>query len=143
MLRLKKTPYGKLSSKAKETYNFQKVSGKLVEYGFATNWLNVDFKSADFVAVHFDGVQILKVQLKSRITISKKYIGKDIYICFPFKEEGSFDDTRFYLIPHEKLVEQIGQCTTWLKSNSWIKKGAYSASKPSKKLEGLLKDYIL
>jgi len=137
-LTLTKVPYKKLSGKAKETYNFQKVSAMLVDYGFATNWLNVDFESADFIAAHFNGVDIIKVQLKSRITISKKYMGKgkDIYICFPLGDS-------FCLVSHNKLVQYIGKATDWLKSYSWRKNNGYSAAQPSKKLKELLAKHLL
>jgi hypothetical protein len=55
-VKLKKVIYSELGNKAKETYNFQKLSAILVDYGYATNWLNVDFESADFIAVHFNGM---------------------------------------------------------------------------------------
>lgn len=135
-MNLEKLKYDDLSGKAKETWNFQKVSALLVEYGFATNWLNVDFESADFVAVHFNGNDIIKVQLKSRVTISKKYVGKDIYVCFPLANS-------FCLIQHEELIELVGKNTNWLNSSSWVNDGAYSSANPNKELKETLNSFLL
>ena len=137
-MELNKIKYADLNAKAKETYNFQKVSAKLVDYGFSTNWLNVDFESADFIAVHFNGLDILKVQLKGRISIYQKYLGKDIYMTWPDKKSNSF-----YLIPHAKLIEIIGETTNWLETPSWLEEGGYSAGGPSKKTELALAPYLL
>ncbi len=45
-------------------------------------WLNDDWEGADFIAVHLDGEQMLRIQLKGRITIDKKYLNKGVYIAF-------------------------------------------------------------
>ena len=74
-------------------FNFQKASAKLADYGFTTMWLNNDWQGADFIAVHVDGNTYLKVQLKDRLSFNRKYIGKDIYICF-------ISDGDIYLYPH-------------------------------------------
>ena len=76
-----KINYNDLNLKAKEMYNFQKVSAILADYGFTTMWLNNDWKGADFIAIHVDGVTTLKVQLKARLYFDNKYMNKNIYIC--------------------------------------------------------------
>jgi hypothetical protein len=63
-MKLEKINYNDLNAKAKEMYNFQKVSAKLEDYGFTTMWLNNDWQGADFIAVHADGATDIKVQLK-------------------------------------------------------------------------------
>ena len=123
-MKLTKIKYDDLGSKAKETYNFQKISAILVDYGYATNWLNVDFESADFIAVHFNGEDIIKIQLKGRVTIDKKYVGKDIWITFPLNED-------FYLLPHDELIQITDKTTNWLESSSWVDNGSYSSKSPS------------
>nr|BDT27410.1 hypothetical protein BHI3_08760 [Bacteriovorax sp. HI3] len=135
-MKLTKIKYEDLNSRAKETYNFQKISSILVEYGFATNWLNVDFESADFIAVHFNGLDILRVQLKGRVTIDKKYIGKDIWIAFPLAND-------FYLLPHDELVEITGRATNWLESSSWNDNSGYSSQSPSAQMKTELLKYKL
>lgn len=86
---------------------------------------------ADFLAIHTDG-EILKVQLKSRITISKKYQGKVLYMAFPVGD-------RWCLIAHDELVDMV----PWLGSASWVQDGHYSAATVSKKLSLALEPYLL
>ena len=41
--------------KAQESYNFQKASAILADYGFFTNLLKYDWLGADFLAQHLNG----------------------------------------------------------------------------------------
>lgn len=66
--------YESLNARQKESYNFQKISAVLAEFGFVTIRLSDDWKGADFLAQHNEG-GTLKVQLKSRLTFQKKYQG--------------------------------------------------------------------
>lgn len=100
MIKLEKINYNHLNVKAKEIYNFQKVSSIFADYGFTTMWLNNDWEGADFIAVHNDGMTTLKVQLKGRMSFDKKYLNKDIYICFR-------EDEQTYLYPHDELLDLI------------------------------------
>jgi hypothetical protein len=84
----------------------------------------------------FNGVDILKIQLKGRMTIDKKYLNKDIYMAFPLNGD-------FYLVPHDELVNLAGESTSWLESSSWIDKGGYSSQSPSSASLELLKQYKL
>ncbi|AOF82135.1 hypothetical protein BSY238_1960 [Methyloversatilis sp. RAC08] len=72
--------YASLNARQKKSYNFQKVSGVLADYGFTTIRLSDDWQGADFIAQHIDGQQFVKAQLKGRCTLAKKYMGKDLYI---------------------------------------------------------------
>jgi len=135
-MKFKKIKYSSLNPKQQEIYNFQKVSAVLADYGFNCIKLNDDWQGADFLAYHKDGKKTLKVQLKGRLTIDKKYVGKDIYITFPL-------DDKWCVIPHDHLVEIVGQCTPWLKTNSWRDVGCKHSGKPSTKLKEALKKYII
>ena len=95
-----KTDYGTLNSRQKENFNFHKVAGKLADYGFNSLRLNDDWQGADFIACHIDGETFLKVQLKGRLTIDKKYIGKNIHIAF-------LHDQNCYLYPHDQILSDI------------------------------------
>ena len=53
-----------------------------------------DWQGADFLAYHKDGSGTLKVQLKARLALSKKYVGKSLYMAFPMYQE-------WYLIEHD------------------------------------------
>ena len=73
---------------------------------------------AAFLAYHKDGNQTLRVQLKGRLTISKRYRCKDLYLCFPHQGD-------WFLVPHNTLVGISGATTNWLNTPSW-ESGQYS-----------------
>jgi len=112
-----KIKYSDLNSRQKENYNFHKIASTLANYGYDCMRLNNDWQGADFIAVHNDGEQMLKVQLKSRFTIDKKYIGKDIKIGFV--EKGVC-----YIYDHDNMVLNLAEGT--LNSKSWQENGYYS-----------------
>ena len=111
-MRFEKIPYDSLNAKQKEQFNFQKIAATLAEYGFNCIKLADDWMGADFLAYHVNGTTTLKVQLKSRLVIDRKYLGKDIWIAFPHKGN-------WYLIEHDDLVRKAGESTGWLKTASW------------------------
>ena len=112
----KKVGYNKLNSKQKENYNYHKVASKLVEYGYNSIKLNDDWEGADFICVSSVGQEMIKVQLKARFTIDKKYLGKDLYIIFIEKSE-----IRIY--KHDEAVKIA--LDNILNSKSWKEKGSY------------------
>ena len=128
--------YSDLNSKQKEIYNFQKVAALLADYGFNCIKLADDWQGADFLAYHMDGISTLRVQLKSRLSIAKKYEGKQLHMAFPVK--GTW-----YLISHDELVKLVSKHCDWLKTASWIDKGAYTSVAPSKALMLALKSFRL
>src|SRR4051794_8549239 len=111
-----KVDYKNLTAKQKEIYNFQKVSAHLADYGYTTIKLDDDWMGADFIALHFDGARYLKVQLKGRLTFGKKYIGKNIFICFHDKD--------WFIYPHDKLLQLFE--SEIANSLSWKEEGIYS-----------------
>jgi hypothetical protein len=115
-----KTSYSALNSKQKENYNFHKVAAILADYGFNSMRLNDDWQGADFISVHVSGSEMLKIQLKGRFTIDKKYIGKDIYIAFIEKEQ-------IKLYYHDDAITMIP--TNISASKSWFENGLYSWNK--------------
>ncbi len=126
-MKLQRIKYSELNSKQKEIYNFQKVAGLLADFGFNCIKLADDWQGADFLAYHKDGEETLRVQLKSRVAIAKKYLGKGLYIAFPLQGE-------WYLVEHDKLVELVGKHTNWLNTDSWHGKEHYNSQKPNKEL---------
>ena len=121
-----------LNARQKEIYNFQKSAALLADYGFNCIKLTDDWQGADFLAHHFDGATTLKVQLKARLTIDRKYVGQDLWMNFPCR--GSW-----YLVPHDHLVGLIGQTTNWLNTSSWQDHGGYSSTNPA---PGLLEQLL-
>jgi hypothetical protein len=105
-----KIKYENLNGRQKEIYNFQKVSALLADYGYTTIKLDDDWMGADFIAIHIDGKRYLKIQLKGRLTFDKKYIGKDIFICFRH-------DDQWFIYPHDILLKmfeiEIGNSSSW------------------------------
>ncbi len=124
------------NSKQKEIYNFQKVAALLADYGFNCIKLDDDWQGADFLAYHKDGTTTLKVQLKSRVGIHKKYQGKDLYLAFP-------TGGRWHLLPHDTLVQIAKETTNWLQTRSWLAEGEYNAGEPPQQMLSRLSQYYL
>ena len=138
---LKRIRYDELNAKQKEIYNFQKIAAILADYGFNCIKLQDDWMGADFLAYHKDGIQTLRVQLKGRVTILKKYQGQDLYIAFPIADNN--ERGAWYLLPHDELVKHVRINTNWMNTQSWIARGGYSAAKPNRKLWAALEPYKL
>ncbi len=132
-MKLQKINYKDLNAKAKEMYNFQKVSAKLADYGFTTMWLNNDWQGADFIAVHIDGITDLKIQLKGRLSFNKKYIGKNIYICF-------INDKDIYLYPHDEILKQVEHK---ISDKTYLQTGQWSSPRLTRENKKLLEAYKL
>ena len=124
-----------LNPKQIEIYNFQKVAGYLADFGFNCIKLSDDWQGADFLAYHKDGEQTLKVQLKGRVTIDQKYMGKGLWMTFPI-------DGRYYLVPHDELVEIAGETTNWLNTYAWSI-GRYHSGRPSATMKQALESHAI
>jgi hypothetical protein len=118
---------------AKGNHNFAEISAVLADYGFVTLRLSDDWQGADFIASHIDSKQFLRVQLKGRLTIERKYCGKDIWICF--QHNGMW-----YLYPHDARVA-FAENACWGKSPSWMENGEYSWPHLSNELLTHLEQY--
>lgn len=136
MMTFQHVKYTDLNSRQREIFNFQKVSGLLADFGFATYRLTDDWNGADFLAVPFDGSKILRVQLKGRLTFDKKYQDKDLWVCF---RHAGF----VYLYPHDILLDDVLKITNVGNTPSWCNGGGYSYPAPPKFLEEQLKRYCL
>ena len=123
-----KIDYSQLNSKQKENYNFHKVASALADYGYDSMRLNNDWQGADFIAVKND--EMLKVQLKGRFTVDKKYIDKEIYIAF-------IENNVVKMYNHDEAVNML---TDNIKqSDSWNKHGSYSWGKTPKIYDSIIK----
>ena len=121
MKKFEKINYRKLNARQQENYNYHKVSSILADYGFSSIRLSDDWQSADFIAQHYKDKTFLKVQLKGRLVIDKKYMKKNIWICFRIKKN-------LYLYPHDEIMDYIVANSPTNISNtiSWGKRGLYS-----------------
>lgn len=126
-MKLKKITMAELKSSNKfvEYNNFIKVAAHLSDYGYQCLWLTVDDNGADFIGVNFITSDIIKVQIKSRITISDKYENKDILMAFPRKENDFTKD--WVIVPHDKIIYKY---TT--PENYELNKAKSSANVPNK-----------
>jgi len=132
----KKIDYKDLNSKQKENYNFQKIAAHLADYGFNCLRLSDDWQGADFIACHINGNQFLKVQLKGRLIVNKKYEGKEIYVAFR-------EDETWYLYPHDKVRDEILEFGLITNTLSWTVKGGYGWSRLSNQLKNLMQQYVI
>jgi hypothetical protein len=121
MLDLRLVEPSGLKPNAKEQYSFQKLSGLLADYGFSTRRTADSENGVDFIAEHFDGEPIIKVQQTGRPTIAKSYEGMGLYMAFPVSGN-------WYLVPHDFLVDEIRKAAPrTFESKSWTQLGgAYS-----------------
>jgi hypothetical protein len=117
-MKLQRIEYRDLNARQKENFNFQKVSAILADYGFVTLRLSDDWQGADFIALHISG-EVLRVQLKSRLTFDKKYRGKELYVAFG--ESGDW-----YLYPHDELFDKVLQTTKIGDTASIRERGGYT-----------------
>ena len=122
-----KVDYEELNAKQQENYNYHKVASALADYGFDSMRLSNDWQGADFIAVKGDNM--LKVQLKGRFTVAKKYIGKDIFIAF--LEKGTVK-----IYNHDNAVESLTE--NILSSKSWRENGLYSWKQTPLKYDSLI-----
>ena len=125
---LSKVTYENLNAKQKENFNYHKVAAALADYGYDSMRLNNDWQGADFIAVKND--EMLKVQLKGRFTVDKKYIGKDIYVAF-------IENGIIKIYEHDKVVKMLPK--NILNSSSWFDKGGYSWGKTPKIYDSIIR----
>ena len=125
-----------LNSRQKENCNFQKVSAVLADYGFVTLRLSDDCQGADFIAIHVSGDYFLKVQLKGRLTVDKKYENKEIWLCFDHRRV-------WYLFLHDDFLRWALGNTNVGNTKSWVEKGVYHWPSLSKDILSWLSDYAL
>jgi hypothetical protein len=133
-----KFSYSKLNDRQKEAHNFQKVSALLADYGFQTINLSDDWNGADFIALHASKKHVLHIQLKGRLTISKKYQDKGLWIAFP-----EYAGPSWYVIPHDELVGFMLSNSKIGLTKSWSEDGAYSCSKIPRYASNFVAPYLL
>ena len=130
-------PYAKLNARQRENYNFHKIAARLADYGFNCLRLTDDWQGADFIACHVDGDTFLKVQLKGRLVIDRKYLGKGIHIAF-------FHTDAVYLYDHDRFVTFV-EANGLIAGNTrnWVDPGIRSWPRPPAWALGYLEDFRL
>jgi hypothetical protein len=117
---LKRIKYSQLNGRQQENYNLAKLSGVMADYGFTLQKLNDDWQGSDAIALHIDGETHLRIQLKGRPFIGKRYTGKNIWMAFP-SSTGEW-----FVSPHDELLGFARRRTNALSSKSWKDDGIYS-----------------
>ena len=136
-----RVPYEELESAQQENYNYHKISARLADFGYTTIRLYDDFEGADFIAKHVRGKDLLKVQLKGRLTFDEKYQRDDEEdeICIAFREGNDW-----YLYPHDTVFEEVvSERDIIIGTDSWEKEGNYHREPLGTALEGILEPYRL
>lgn len=119
-----RAPYSDLNSRQKENFNFHKVAACLADYGFNYLRLTDDWQGANFIACHINGDTFLKVHLKGRLVIDRKYQSKDIHVAF-------IHGYTVYLYDHARLVGYIeDNGLIGAESITWHEKGFRSWPTP-------------
>jgi hypothetical protein len=77
---------------------------------------------------------VLRVQLKSRLALYRKYEGKGLHVAFA-------DGETWYLFPHDEVLPKILAGTAIGSTRSWDEQGGYSFPRLSKELRSLLEPY--
>ncbi len=120
----------KPSGQVIEVINRQRLIAIAMERGYNV-FLPLYDDGIDLILCREDGkggsADLRKVQLKSRWTIHKKYLGRDIWIAFP-------DSDDWYLAPHDQLVD-IADEAGFTSSASWTDNGTYHRAPMSKQLQ--------
>jgi hypothetical protein len=132
-IQLGRIDYTRLNARQQENFNFQKVSAVLADYGFVTMRLTDDWQGTDFIALHIDG-DVLKVQLKGRFWLDKKYVGKGLYIAFP-------SVGHWYLYPHDAVLEIALKEMAFADTPYWKSHGVRHMKTLSQRLRQLLEPY--
>jgi hypothetical protein len=134
----RKIKYQVLNSRQQETYNFQRVSGVLADFGVMTIRLSNDWNGADFIVQDRDGKTFYKVQLKGRLTFDKKYRDEDLYICFRDGEHGPW-----YMYNHADLLNKILDGGQIKATKTWDEGKPYHFPVLSKDMKKLLAPYLI
>lgn len=129
--RFDRVDYDALNAREKEAFNLARLGAVLAGYGFTLHPLLNDWNAADALASHRDG-EVLRIQLKGRATLDKKYINKGLYVAFPY-------DGAWLIYDHDALAEAA---TPKLEGTaSWTEHGLYSWGSPPEWLLTLLTPY--
>lgn len=120
--------------------NYEESRELLTESGFCL--IESDEEMVDFLAS-----KPIRVQLRTRLGVYARNVGKDLHMCFPVREVGC--PTRWFMVPHDTLMKVVDENTDWRKYNcleetqSWKVHGEYNIEKPSKALLNAISDFEL
>ena len=108
------------------------IQSHLLELSWMTYNPAADVGGVDWICIHQKSGELRKVQQKGRLLISKKYIGRDLWICC--SNYGAV-----YMIPHDILLETKAARIAKLTA-SW-EKGEYHWPTISKEMANEISNY--
>jgi hypothetical protein len=106
------------SSQFTEARNRSRLDDLMLGKGFVPYHPALD-TGVDVIYYHEVADEILKVQLKSRATMDKKYIGRGILVAFP-------DDTDWYIYDHDAFVDHAVGNYVDPTTKSWSENGLWT-----------------
>ncbi|MEL7346701.1 MAG: hypothetical protein AAFN17_03005 [Pseudomonadota bacterium] len=98
------------------------LTNRLLPLGYNV-FLPVFDLGIDLIAHRESDGTLFLVQLKSRWSIDRKYLGRNIHVAFP-------DGDTWYLAPHDEMVS-IAEGLGYTTSASWQERGQYHSARPS------------
>lgn len=127
-----------MTSTRREISNLSRFRGQIAEVSNRNTFVSLALATGynaylpvydagiDFILYRETDGAIRKVQLKSRWSVDKKYLGRDLWVAFPIDHE-------WHLAPHDEMV-RMAPASKFLETNSWKSGGLYYVPKPSKAL---------
>ena len=79
---------------------------------------------------------MIEVELRPRVHIKRDNMYMGLYMCFPVRGNH-------YLLPHDRLVEIVGETANWLNTRSWIVDGQYTSRNPNSRTLQRLEEFRL
>ena len=102
--------YKELNNKQQETHNLTLLSYALARRGLEPLPVNNDKHCADLVAHDTTTGENFNIQLKGRLTVRSKYLGKRVWVAFPAPDHRSF-----LIYPHDLAHEALRTSGRWMK----------------------------
>jgi hypothetical protein len=96
----------KFDGKSQEAFNTAQLGAVLARRQEYLLRLPFDSNGADVLSYNPETLRTTPIQIKSRLSISRKYLGKNLFIAFPIWETESRQ--AWYLLPHDTLAEIWG-----------------------------------
>ena len=114
----KRVRYADLNAPQRERFNAAKLAAALADFGYHTIRLSDDWGGADVIAIHVSGTSDVRIQIKGRLTLARKYQGKGLFIAFFDKGAG------WIVYPHDQLLQLIEPKIAH--TVSWAEHGLYT-----------------
>ena len=129
--------YEELSGKEQESFNSAILKSVMAKGGYLEAFtVNGDKWGADLLFYRSSDGNVMKVQLKGRPFLSKKYCNKDIYIAFPDK-----DRCRWFVYSHDDVMNAVLSTGRLVGTKSWDVQGGWSWSYIPPFLEEILAEW--